>query len=62
MKDESNQTTRLLTTEEQALLNAKKEQVRVQYGENQQITDGQYDESLAVRCVNGTSLERRRME
>ena len=25
-----------------------------QYGENQQITDGNYDQSLAVKCVNGT--------
>ena len=54
MKDESNQTTRPLTAEEQALLNAKKERMRAQYGENHQITDGQYDKSLAVRCVNGT--------
>ena len=25
-----------------------------QYGENKQITDGNYDKSLAVKCVNGT--------
>ena len=25
-----------------------------QYGENQQITDGNYDKSLAVKCMNGT--------
>jgi len=25
-----------------------------QYGENQQITDGNYDKSLAVKCINGT--------
>ena len=24
------------------------------YGENKTITDGNYDKSLAVRCVNGT--------
>ncbi|MBQ3759507.1 MAG: carboxylesterase family protein [Synergistaceae bacterium] len=28
--------------------------MRAQYGENKQITDGNYDKSLAVRCVNGT--------
>ena len=25
-----------------------------QYGENQKITDGNYDKSLAVKCINGT--------
>ena len=24
------------------------------YGENHRITDGKYDKSLAVRCINGT--------
>ena len=24
------------------------------YGENKRITDGNYDKSLAVKCVNGT--------
>ena len=24
------------------------------YGENHRITDGQYDKSLAIKCVNGT--------
>jgi len=24
------------------------------YGENKKITDGNYDKSLAVKCVNGT--------
>ena len=28
--------------------------LRDQYGENRQITDGCYDKSLAVKCVNGT--------
>ena len=31
-----------------------KEALRAQYGENKRITDGNYDQSLAVRCVNGT--------
>ena len=31
-----------------------KEELRVQYGENKQITDGNYDKSLAVKCINGT--------
>ena len=31
-----------------------KEEVRAQYGENKPITDGNYDKSLAVKCVNGT--------
>ncbi len=29
------------------------------YGENKQITDGEYDQSLAVRCVNGTFVGRK---
>lgn len=31
-----------------------KKEMRAQYGENKRITDGNYDKSLAVRCVNGT--------
>ena len=31
-----------------------KAQLRAQYGENKKITDGNYDKSLAVKCVNGT--------
>ena len=30
------------------------EQIKARYGENKQITDGFYDKSLAVKCVNGT--------
>ncbi len=29
-------------------------QLTPQYGENQKITDGNYDQSLAVKCINGT--------
>ena len=35
-------------------LNEERERVRAQYGENKRITDGTYDKSLAVKCVNGT--------
>ena len=35
-------------------LNKAKEKLRAQYGENKPITDGKYDKSLAVKCVNGT--------
>ena len=35
-------------------LNELKEAVRARYGENKKITDGNYDKSLAVKCVNGT--------
>lgn len=31
-----------------------KELIRARCGENQQITDGNYDKTLAVKCVNGT--------
>lgn len=31
-----------------------REIVRARYGENHEITDGAYDESLAVKCINGT--------
>lgn len=31
-----------------------KELMRARYGENKKITDGHYDQSLAVKCVNGT--------
>ena len=33
---------------------AMKKKLRAQYGENKQITDGNYDKSLAVKCINGT--------
>ena len=31
-----------------------KEKVRAFYGENKEITDGNYDQSLAVKCSGGT--------
>ena len=30
------------------------ERMRALYGENKKITDGNYDKSLAVKCINGT--------
>ena len=33
--------------------------LRAQYGENKRITDGNYDKSLAVKCVNGTFVGKR---
>ena len=35
-------------------LNELKAEIRALYGENKKITDGNYDKSLAVKCVNGT--------
>ena len=29
------------------------------YGENHEITDGDFDEALAVKCVNGTFVGRK---
>ena len=31
-----------------------KAELRAQYVENKKITDGNYDKSLAVKCINGT--------
>ncbi len=28
--------------------------MRALYGENRKITDGRFDKSLAVKCINGT--------
>ena len=35
------------------------ERMHALYGENKKITDGAYDESLAVKCVNGTFVGKR---
>ena len=35
-------------------MNETEKQLMPQYGENQKITDGNYDRSLAAKCVNGT--------
>ncbi len=36
-----------------------KEKLQTQYGENKQITDGNYDKALAVKCINGTFVGKR---
>jgi para-nitrobenzyl esterase len=41
-------------------LNDAKAKVRADYGENRKIADGNYDKSLAVRCVNGTFVGRKK--
>jgi len=42
------------TSAAEKTLNELKAKIRAQYGENKKITDGNYDKSLAVKCVNGT--------
>ena len=37
----------------------RKASIRAQYGENKRIADGNYDKSLAVKCVNGTFVGKR---
>ena len=41
------------------LANEIQEKVELQQGENRRILDGHYDQSLAVRCVNGTFVGRK---
>ena len=36
-----------------------KEMMMTLYGENKKITDGNYDKSLAVKCINGTFVGKR---
>jgi len=40
-------------------LSEMKESLRAQYGENKRLTAGDYDASLAVRCINGTFVGKR---
>jgi len=37
----------------------KRAQLQALYGENKKITDGNYDKSLAVKCINGTFVGKR---
>ena len=37
-----------------------KEEMSALYGENKPITDGNYDKSLAVKCINGTFVGKKR--
>ena len=48
-----------LTEEHAQFMSQLREAARARYGENRKITDGTYDESLAVRCVNGTFVGKR---
>ena len=51
---DSKETKAAATMEDQMkALNEARERIRAQYGENKKITDGDYDKSLAVKCVNG---------
>ena len=43
-----------LMDEELKALHEERELIRAQYGKNKKITDGNYEKSLAVKCVNGT--------
>ena len=54
---DSKDTNRAAASEEDA--EAKKEKMRALYGENKQITDDNYDKSLAVKCINGTFVGKR---
>lgn len=49
----------VLTEEHAEFMSQLKEVARAQYGENKKITDGNYDKSLAVKCVNGTFVGRK---
>ena len=43
-----------LTEEHAVLMSQMKEMARARYGVNKRITDTSYDESVSVKCVNGT--------
>ena len=43
-----------LTEEQQKALEEAKKRTRAGYGENRKITDGNFDKSLATKCINGT--------
>ena len=47
-----------LTEEHAKFMSGLKKTAQAQYGENRKITDGNYDASLAVKCVNGTFVGR----
>jgi len=46
------------TPEKRALMEGVRARVRARYGENKQI-EGDYDESLAAKCINGTFVGKR---
>ena len=46
--------------EQQDISPEAREFMRSMYGENQQITDDNYDKSLAVKCINGTFVGKKK--
>ena len=48
------------SADEMSEMSLMKEKIRALYGENKQITDGNYDKSLAVKCVNGTFVGKKK--
>ena len=48
-----------LTEEQQKALDEAKMRIRAGYGENRKITDGNFDKSLATKCINGTFVGRK---
>ncbi|WP_049962534.1 carboxylesterase/lipase family protein [Oribacterium sp. FC2011] len=48
-----------LTEETRKALDDARKKARARYGENKKITDGNYDKSLAVKCINGTFVGRK---
>ena len=48
-----------MTEEKKKALDEMKKKVRASYGENKRISDGNYDKSLAVKCINGTFVGRK---
>ena len=59
MTENKNLLTPPLSEEKLKALNEAKAKVRASYGENKRIDDGNYDRSLAVKCVNGTFVGRK---
>ena len=45
---------RVILEEHMDSVNKNREKLQALYGENKRITDGSYDKSLAVKCINGT--------
>ena len=48
-----------MTEEKQKALDDAKKRARAKYGENKKITDGNFDKSLATKCINGTFVGRK---
>ena len=48
------------TTKRHKTMSEIEEKLMAQYGENRQIADGNYDPSLAVKCINGTFVGKKK--